>query len=88
MTAQVRAGQIEMSVGSTPEGCAAIQRDMNRLEKWTNRNLIKLDKEKCKVLHLERNNLRHQYILEATWLEGSLAENDIMVLVDTELNVS
>lgn len=88
MTAQVRAGQIEMSVGSTPEGCAAIQRDMNRLEKWTNRNLIKLDKEKCKVLHLERNNLRHQYMLEATWLEGSLAENDIMVLVDTELNVS
>jgi len=45
MTAQVRAGQIEMSVGSTPEGCAAIQRGMNRLEKWTNRNLIKLDKE-------------------------------------------
>jgi len=26
--------------------------DLNRLEKWTKRNLVKFNKEECKVLHL------------------------------------
>jgi len=39
-----------------PEGHAAIQRDLNRLEKWADRNLMQLKKDKSKVLHLGRNN--------------------------------
>ena len=72
----------------TSEGRAAIQRDLNRLEKWADRNLMKLNKEKHKVLHLGRNNPMHQCVLWATQLENSFAEKDLGVLVDTRLNMS
>ncbi|KAK4828695.1 hypothetical protein QYF61_000533 [Mycteria americana] len=49
-------------LADTPEGCAAIETDLNRLEKWADTNLMKFKKEKCKVLHLERNNpMAHVY---------------------------
>ena len=70
-----------------PEGWAAIQRDLNRLEKWAGRNLIKFNKGKCKVLHLGRNNPMQQYMLAAAQLESSLAEKDLGVLGDTRLNM-
>lgn len=35
---------------------AAILRDLNRLEKWTGRNLTKFNKGKSKVLHLGQIN--------------------------------
>ncbi|KAK4821756.1 hypothetical protein QYF61_000817 [Mycteria americana] len=69
-------------------GCATIQRDLNRLEKWADRYLVKFNKEKCKVLHLGRNNPMHQYMLGATQLQNSFAENDLGFLVDTKFNRS
>lgn len=33
-----------------PEGCVATQRDLNNLEKWADRNLVKFKKGKCQVL--------------------------------------
>lgn len=39
-----------------PEGQAAIQRDPHGLEKWFHRNVMKINKVKCKVLNLWRNN--------------------------------
>ncbi|GAB0186379.1 mitochondrial enolase superfamily member 1 [Grus japonensis] len=48
-------------VADTPDDCAAIQRDLR--QKWPDRNCMKFNKGKCKVLHLGRNNLMHQYSL-------------------------
>jgi len=50
-------------VNDTPGGCAAIQRDLDRLASWVGRNLINFNKSMCRVLHLGRNNHIHQYIL-------------------------
>lgn len=45
------------------ESTATIQREISRLEKWADRNIMKLNKGKYKVLRLKRNNSIHQYIL-------------------------
>jgi len=40
-------------VADTPEACASIQRDLDQLEIWAERNLMKFIKGKCRVLHLQ-----------------------------------
>ncbi|KAK4832375.1 hypothetical protein QYF61_022230 [Mycteria americana] len=75
-------------VADRPEGRAAIQRYLDRLEKWADRNLMKFNKEKCKVLFLlGRNNPRHQYMPGAVQLESNLTEKDLVVLMDNKLNM-
>ncbi len=63
-----------------PGGCAAIQQDLDRLESRARRNLMRFNKNKCRVLHLERNNHMYQYRLGDDLLEGSSLEKDLGVL--------
>ena len=51
-------------------------------------DFMKFNKEKWKVMHLGRNNPRHQYMLWATQMKSSLAEQDLGDLVDSKLNMS
>ena len=63
-------------VANTPEGCAAIQQDLDRLERWAARNQIRFNKSKYRVLHLGRKNCIYQYRLGDDLLERSSAEKD------------
>ncbi|GAB0188486.1 mitochondrial enolase superfamily member 1 [Grus japonensis] len=47
----------------TLEGRDAIQRDLDRLERWARANRMKFSKAKCKVLHVGRCNPKHNYKL-------------------------
>ncbi|KAJ7399546.1 hypothetical protein BTVI_113886 [Pitangus sulphuratus] len=44
----------------TPEGCAALQKGLDMWERCTERNCLKFNKDKCRVLHLGKNNSAHQ----------------------------
>jgi len=72
----------------TLAGCAAIHRDLDRLDSLVQRNLTKFNKGKCMVLHLGRNNPMHQYKIWAALLESSSAVRDLGVLVVDQLTMS
>lgn len=40
------------------DGRAVVQKNLNRLEKWADRNLMKLNKGKCKCLSLPCKHFR------------------------------
>lgn len=71
-----------------PEGCAANQRALITLQKWADKDLMKINRGKYNVLRQVENNLLNKYRLRAVWQETSSTERDLGILVGTKLTMS
>ncbi|KAJ7420219.1 rna-directed dna polymerase from mobile element jockey-like [Willisornis vidua] len=62
----------------SPEGRDAIQRDLDKFERWPFVDLMKFNKDKCNVLHLGLDNTKYKYSLAKEQTESS----PMIVLID------
>ncbi|CAM4513742.1 unnamed protein product [Caretta caretta] len=65
-----------------------LQEDLDDLVNWSNRNRMKFNSEKCKVMHLGINNKNFSYKLGTHQLEVTEEEKDLGVLVDHRMTMS
>ena len=70
---------------SSNDNHPTLQHDLQQLEKWSEKWQLRFNLNKCKVMHLGRQNPRPNYTMGRTTLATTTSEKDLGVYVDTEL---
>ena len=67
-----------------------LQNAIDSMFEWTQKWLLKFNKDKCKILHLGKNNQKHQYTIgnteDKTLLDETDLEKDLGVFIDPNLD--
>jgi len=77
-------------VDNSDESRVRVQNSIDRLAEWTDKWLLKFNSDKCKVLHLGKDNPLHEYFIgngsERCKIDTSDVERDLGVMVDGGLS--
>ena len=65
-----------------------MQDDLDRLINWSQNWLMSFNVEKCKVIHLGRNNPQNNYYMSKTELENIDEEKDLGIIISKDLKWS
>jgi hypothetical protein len=78
-----------MSLANNKDDKSRLQNDINNIIEWTNKWLVKLNKQKCKVMHIGYKNENYSYKIsdgsEEYVLEETTAERDLGVIISSNL---
>ena len=55
---------------------------------WSQKWLLDFNKDKCKVLHVDKKNPRYDYIMDGKTLSSTAEETDLGIIMTEELNFS
>lgn len=66
----------------------ALQRDINKLEKWSRMWQLPFNTDKCKIMHYGRNNPQFEYRLGRTKIKAVTEEKDLGVIFDPLMDFS
>jgi hypothetical protein len=72
------------SIGNE-EGRSEVERDLKRLEQWCETNGMKLNLEKCCVMHCGKNNMKKDYKLFDKLLRKTECEKDLGIFVNPDM---
>lgn len=67
------------------EDCQFLQDDINKVVDWFNKNFMKLNIEKCKVVSYGRDILEQKYVINNVMVERADSIKDLGVVFDSKL---
>ena len=76
------------STVQSPHENYKIQKDLDRLVAWAETWQMEFNPQKCKVMHIGKDNRNFSYDMEGCWLETVEEEKDLGVVVDKKMKFS
>ena len=70
------------------EDCINIQNDLHKLELWSKQWEMEFNVDKCKVMHIGKNNVRFDYTMFNNSLIETNKEKDLGIIISSDLKVS
>ncbi|CAM5114425.1 unnamed protein product [Natator depressus] len=77
-----------LKIVKTKADCEELQKGLTKLSDWATKWQMKFNVEKCKVMHIGKNNPNYTYNMMRANLATANQEKDLGVIVDSSLKTS
>merc|ERR1712240_722354 len=71
--------------GQAENGNVLLQKDLHSISSWAKKCKMEFNVDKCKIMHLGNQNIKHTYTMGGSNLTATNEEKDLGVLIDDKL---